>query len=96
MFRGTRTFNAEAMDNHLLPSDIKQESLESHSHDGDWPPISVRAACDQLLQRLDDLPPISQSALGQNLGYASFDQKIVYWERRSYLQSVRIQHVVPN
>jgi hypothetical protein len=83
------------MDDYVHFSDIKQECPESRSHDGAWPPINVRGACDILLQRLDDLPPISHSALGQNLGYASIDQKIVYLERRSYLQSVRIERLVP-
>jgi hypothetical protein len=84
------------MDDYIHFSDIKQECLESCSRDGAWPPINIRAACDILLQRLDDLPPISNSVLGQNLGYASVDQKIVYLERRSYLQSVRIERIVPN
>ncbi len=96
MFRSTSTFDAVAMTSYDFSPDVKQECLESHSPGGDWPPISVKAACDMLLQGLDDLTPISQSALGQNLGYASVDQKIVYWERRSYLQSVSEHHTLPN
>jgi hypothetical protein len=96
MFRSTRTSDTEAIDNYVHFSDIKQGCPKFRSPDGAWPPINVRAACDILLQRLDDLPPISRSALGQNLGYASVNQKIVYLERKSYLQSVRKQRFVPN